>query len=156
MTPILLPYRFKKIGWLLFFPSFILGIFSTHFSELLPNVSITTIGWFGNGLLGKEGPPFGLGQIELLPNLSGILFLTAGLLIVFSKEKIEDEYINQLRLRSFQSAVLINYLLLFVCILFIHRMAFLSVMLYNLFTTIIIYIVKFQYLIHKSSISSHE
>ena len=67
------------------------------------------------------------------------------------EEKKEDEYINQIRLNSLQNSVFFNYILLFFCIVFIHGIPFFHVMIYNLFTIILIYILRFHFLIYKNA-----
>lgn len=157
MKSILLPHHYKKIGWVLFVPSvFALLIFIFFENDITYNPKITTFGLFGEGLLNNLSQPFRFGDIELLPNLTGILLLAGGLLVMFSKEKKEDEYINQIRLNSLQYSVFLNYILLFLCIVFIHGFAFFHVMVYNLFTIIIIYIIRFHYFIYKNSTKINE
>jgi hypothetical protein len=153
----LLPHRFKKAGWLLLVPSFLTGLFILLNGEYETGPTIRTFGWFGEMLFnGNREPAIRWDKIELLHNLVSLLFLVGGMLVLFSKEKLEDEYINQLRLRSFQSAVFINYVILFFCILFIHGIPFLQIMISQLFTVMIIYIIRFHYLIYKTTVTSHE
>lgn len=153
----LLPHSFRRIGWLLLFPAFVAGVSLMIGSDFTSGPEITTFGLFGDEILSDQNrPTFRFDQVALLPNLVGILFLIGGILVMFSKQKMEDEYINQIRLKSLQSAVLINYVLLFLCIVFIHGIPFFHVMVYNLFTVIIIYILRFQYLIFKNASYSHE
>ena len=150
----LLPHHLKKIGWLLLIPAFIAGAYYMFWGqEVSSNFKMNVFGLFGKGFnIGQEATPnWRFSEIELLPNLAGIIFLIGGLLVMFSKEKKEDEFINQLRLSSLQFAVLINYLLLLICFLLIHGFSFLDVMVYNMFTVIILYIIRFQYLLRNYS-----
>lgn len=156
MKSLLLPQAYKKIGWFLFVPSVVAVLTLIFFSDLTYSPRIMTFGLFGNELLSHSRPPFRFGEIELLPNLTGILLLVGGLLVMFSKEKKEDEYINQIRLNSLQYSVFLNYILLFLCILFIHGIPFFHVMIYNLFTIILIYIFRFHFLIYKNSTNTNE
>lgn len=156
MKTLLLPNGYKKIGWFFLLPSFVAGIITQLFEIKLPvEPSISVFGYFGNAFTNASNS-FRLDSIELLPNLISVLFLCGGLLVMFSKEKKEDEFINQIRLHALQFSVFVNYALLLLCILFIHGFAFLDVMVYNLFTIIIIYIVRFQYLIYKNSIQTND
>lgn len=155
----LLPHSMKRIGWFLLVPALIAGsyyMFLGH--ENLAEIQLTVFGLFGDGLnFGKEGVTnWRWSSIELIPNVSGVLLLIGGLLVVFSKEKKEDEFISQLRLSSLQFAVLINYLLLLICFFLIHGFSFLDVMVYNMFTVIFLYIIRFQYLLHNYSIKGND
>lgn len=153
---LLLPHSYKKLGWWVFIPSLIFGLYFMLASELPFNPTIKTFGLFGNELLSKSQPPLRFGEIELLPNLIILSLLIGGLLVMFSKQKKEDEFINHIRLLSMQFSVFINYSLLFFCIVFIHGIPFLHVMIYNLFTVMLIYILRFHFLIYKNSHNSNE
>ncbi len=158
MKTLLLPYSVKKWGWLLLIPAFIGAIFLQL--EWIPdfmNPSISIFGLFGDSIFSsKQDTAFRIGHLDLIRNLIGICFLIGGILVMFSKEKKEDEFINQLRLNALQFAVLINYSLLFLCFLFIHGFAFLDVMMYNMFTVIIIYILRFRFLLFNHSTNRNE
>ena len=151
----LLPHTYKKIGWFLLLPAFVAGVYVWFISDFTDGPEINTFGYFGDGIIfnGQKKSPFRIDYIQVIPNVISILFLIGGLFVMFSKEKIEDEYINQIRLNSFQYSVFLNYILLFFCIVFIHGIPFYHVMVYNLFTIILIYILRFHFLIHKNSIN---
>jgi len=86
-TSLLLPNRYKKIGWLLFpigliiWASLQIGILDDYVNHLI-KVSILTISFFS--------------------------FLIGFYFVSFSKEPIEDEYISSLRLKSFQISAMIQ------------------------------------------------
>jgi hypothetical protein len=163
MKSLLIPHAYKKIGWILLVPSLLTGLFfmfgfggESPFGfggESPSSPRIWTFGYFGQEFLSQPKSPIRLDKIELIPNLIGILLLIGGILVMFSKEKKEDEYINQIRLNSFQNSVFFNYILLFFCIVFIHGIPFFHVMIYNLFTIILIYILRFHFLIYKNAIN---
>jgi hypothetical protein len=159
MKSFLLPNQYKKIGWVLLVPSLLAGILFVALELHLPfEPKILTWGLFGKGLeFGhSKQPAFRFSEIELIPNLISVLLLVGGVLVMFSKEKREDEFINLIRLHALQFAVFFNYSLLLLCILMIHGFPFFSVMVYNMFTVIIIYILRFHYLLHNNSISRNE
>jgi hypothetical protein len=70
------------------------------------------------------------------------------LFIAFSKEKIEDEFISRLRLESLQFAVYLNYMILTLQILLVHSTAFLDIMVYNMFSVLLLFIIRFRAMIH--------
>jgi hypothetical protein len=79
-------------------------------------------------------------------------FISVGLLVgliltAFSKEKIEDEWVAKIRLESLLWSVYVNTGLVFLAILFLYSDAFLSAMIYNLFTTLIFFIIRFNFMI---------
>jgi hypothetical protein len=147
---LLLPNRFKKWGWALLIPAIILGAISLANSyEWLPlHVTIPTL---INEELMEPTRYFSMTYTNMTNTLIGLLFIAGALLVSFSKEKNEDEFIQSLRLSSLSWAVLVNYLLLAFAFFFIYGMAFLQVMIYNMFTTLIIYIVRFNYVLYRNS-----
>jgi uncharacterized membrane protein len=72
-------------------------------------------------------------------------------MVGFSKEKNEDEFITNLRQSSLYWAVIVNYILLLFAFVFLYGIAFLNVMLYNMFTILIIFIVRFNYVLYRTS-----
>lgn len=149
----LLPHKFKRIGWLLLLPGTILGIIYS-FTELsfLPPARITVFSLLNSPFLGsREAGNFSFIQVNIIPTLVAILFLSGALLVAFSREKQEDEFIEKLRLSALLWAVLVNYVLLLLAFLIIYGIDFVYIMLYNMFTTLILFIGRFNYLLYKSS-----
>ena len=67
------------------------------------------------------------------------------------KEKKEDEYISKLRLSSLLWAVLINYTLLLLAFLFVYGEPFIPIIIYSMFTVLIIFIARFNYILYRNS-----
>ncbi|WP_228850733.1 hypothetical protein [Aegicerativicinus sediminis] len=78
-----------------------------------------------------------------------LLVIIGGLIIAFSRQKVEDEFINKLRMDSLLWAILINYAILILAIIFVFDMAFFDVLIFNMFTTIVFYILRFHFLYRK-------
>lgn len=129
----LLPHLYKKIGWIILVPASILGIccFIPITENTLPNK------WFHQA--------FG----ETLEEVTMFLLFAGLLLVSYSREKDEDEYISRLRLESLQMAVIVNYVLLIIAAFIWHWLDFLSVMMYNMFTILIIFIARFHFLLYR-------
>lgn len=144
MKQLLLPFRFKKIGWALLVPATVLGI-----AELVSKHGL--FGYMASvpALLTSElnGPYqfFTSATTDVFANGIACLFLLGAFFIIFSKEKTEDEYVRSLRQSALLWAVFINNIVLLFCFAFIYGMAFFNVMLINLFTIPIIYILRFYF-----------
>lgn len=149
-TKLLLPNRFKMIGWLLLIPSSLFGLYmiAIGFEEALIDGPAFAI--LNDGL--TEGQKtFELIRTNLTNTIVGTLFLLGALLVAFSREKHEDEFIAKLRLNSLLWAVLVNYVLLLLGFLFVYGLAFISVMLYNMFTVLVIFILRFQFILYQNT-----
>lgn len=149
-TNLLLPNWYKKLGWFLLIPATLLGLalIFTDFEGLAINARVFAV--FNDEFLGKR-QSFSFISTNITNTIVGVLFIIGSLLVAFSKEKNEDEYIANLRQSSLLWAVLVNYLLLLLAFLFIYGTSFLNVMIYNMFTVLIIFIVRFNYILYRNA-----
>lgn len=148
MNTLLLPHRFKKVGWLLLAITtilYILTIVNNDLTDWKAPVFAICI----DELLG-EHKWFVWQDTEIIQTVMGVLFIVGGLLVSFSKEPIEDEFIGKLRLSSWMWAVGLNYSLLLFAFLFVYGTAFLSVMIYGMFTVLIIFILRFNFILFQN------
>jgi len=136
----LFPHRYRLIGWVLFVPSLLLGVASVH-------------GLFSLDFLIVKGAIF-QGTNNLTNELAGLGVIVGLLLIAFSKERVEDEMISRLRLDALQWSIYANYLILAIAILTIYDGAFLNVMIYNMFTVLLVFIGRFRWLLHRHTNTS--
>jgi uncharacterized membrane protein len=144
-SALLLPNKFKKAGIILLIPSLVLGAlfrfydFAFEFLELPFGKKITP----GNSLNLDE-------KINLTDELALTGIIVGLLLIAFAREKQEDEYINTIRLESLQWAVLINYVLLLIATWLVHGFPYIDVMMYNMLTVLVIFIIRFHVVLRKT------
>ncbi len=158
-TKNLLPNRWKPFGWALLSAASILLV-SALLNEGQPLFDWTaTIPWPFEakeaGLLsvfqGFEYSKDGTITLQLMDELSSLCVI-AGLLIVgFSRIKNEDERTAQMRLESLQWAIYGNTLILILCVIFIYGLDFLDVMIFNMFTPLLIFVLRFHWLLYKES-----
>lgn len=147
---LLLPHRFKLIGWILLIPATILGIITTSTDFEFSFLETTVLSFFSDEALGSP-EFFTLMPINLTHTIVGSVFIIGALMVSFSKEKKEDEFIMELRLSSLLWSVWVNYILLLIAFVAVYGMAFFTVMIYNMFTILIIFIIRFNYILYKSS-----
>jgi len=143
----LFPNRFKMIGWFIFIPSLILGLISLsgvmNFEISLP--VIYNSGFFTDekqGFLQTE-------NIDLFSNLFGVLIIIGGILVGFSKEKIEDEYISTLRLKSVFWSLITTYFIVLILFISIFGSLFFTAMIFSIFLPLVLYVFRFNYLLLK-------
>ena len=153
---ILLPNKFKRIGWFILIPATLMGIVLMIIDLETIEINATVFAICSTKFI--ETQYFSLINTNIVSTLVGVLFIVGGLMVGFSREKNEDEYISSLRLNSLLWAVLINYILLLFAFLFIYGLSFVHVMIYNMFTTLVIFIVKFNYSLfrHSKTVSNEE
>lgn len=147
----LLPNKYKKIGWILFIVGLISGIvlvFTDYETEAL---TIKVLSIFNDPIIGHEKSYFKLIENSILNDLIALIIIIGGLLVGFSKEKIEDEFIYKLRKDSLVWAIIFNYVVLILAILFIYDLAFFDVLVFNMFTPLVFFVFRFNFLKHKSS-----
>src|SRR3954451_14495274 len=108
LPKLLLPNKYKMIGWCILIPATILGIILiiTDFDGL--PVKATVFAMFNDPILGKD-QAFSFIVTNITTTVVGILFIVGAIFIAFSKEKREDEFIANLRLSSLLWAVFVNY-----------------------------------------------
>jgi len=70
--------------------------------------------------------------------------LLGSVFAALSKEPVEDEFIQRLRLESLVWALYWNYGILLFAILFIYGMPFFTVMSINLFSLLLIFLIRFR------------
>jgi hypothetical protein len=85
-----------------------------------------------------------------LDEISGLLLIIGGLLIVSSKAKSEDEFISKIRLESLLWATYVNYFILILTIIFIYDLIFFWILVFNMFTVLIFFIFRFNWVLYKS------
>lgn len=133
----LLPHAYKKIGWFISLPFIFLGFTWTYLTEADSKLSTMV------------GQQIGRAMGDYSDEFISIGIFVGLLLVSFSREKDEDEYISKIRLESLQLAVLVNYVLLILATVFIYDMAYFNVMIYNMFTILLIFIIRFHFLLYR-------
>ncbi len=147
---LLLPNRFKMIGWCILVPTAAAGIILSITGYEANWLSSTVFAILNEEAFG-ESKFFTMIDVNITNTLVGSIFIIGALLVSFSKEKKEDEFIANLRLSSLLWSVWVNYTLLLIAFLFVYGLAFFNVMVYNMFTILIIFIIRFNYILYKSS-----
>ncbi|WP_221390447.1 hypothetical protein [Dyadobacter sp. NIV53] len=149
-TKNLLSNAWRPFGWVLIIIVILMHLWGVFMGEQYPLN------------FGIEIPlPFNFGGFDLSENhfiIQGKLHLQAleiisllmiaGLMIVgFSRLKIEDERVAQIRLESLQWGIYANYLILALCILLVYGGAFFMIMTYAMFTPLLIFLLRFYWLL---------
>ena len=146
-TPYLLPHRFKTAGWLLFILAAVAGIavlqgweaswLNCRVFAVFTDVNLTEAGYFT------------MTNDNITNEITGIAYIVGALLVGFSREKEEDEYIGAMRLKALLWATLINYILVILALLLVYGLPFLTIMVINMFTTITLFVLAFNLMLFR-------
>ena len=148
--PLLFPNKYKVIGWFILIPATISGIILSLSGFMDFAIELPVFAIISEDVM-AERSIFAVIKTNVTNTIVGILFIVGAMLVAFSKEKNEDEFIFRLRLSSLVWAVWVNYGLLLLGFLFMFRLAFLHIMVYNMFTVLIIFIIRFNYMLYRNS-----
>lgn len=143
---LLFPNRFRILGWTILLPALTLGLACMYleFSWVWLDVK--------QGLIFKlwEGDVL-VGDLNFTDEIAAIGVIIGLLLLVFSAEKREDEWTGILRLRALSWAVWWHYGILILAVVFVHGSDFFTVLVYNMFTLLFLFGLRFRFLLWKAS-----
>lgn len=145
----LFPGKFRTGGWILFIPGLILGVLFLFFNFEPTFLEINMPALLSESFM--DGAVFcTYTETNLIDEIAGVLIIMGGLLIAFSKEKQEDEFISRIRLESLVWATYVNYAVLLLAIIFVYELAFLWIMVINMFTLLFFFIIRFNWVLYQS------
>jgi amino acid transporter len=149
VTNYLFPNRFKKIGWFLLIPTVILGLYTiiTDFEPEFLDINVFAI--FIDSIFQDDKYIIGFVNNNILNELLGVLMIVSSIFVAFSKEIDEDEFISKIRLDSLTWATYVNYVVLLLAFIFVYDIAFWWVMIFNMFTILIFFIIRFNWQVWK-------
>ena len=155
-TNYLLPNKYKSLGWILFILGLIGGIFMYSIGYESDVLTMKVFSIYNEDFIMKEERGFFkiIEENSILDELISLAIIIGGLIIVFTKEKVEDEFIYKLRTDSLVWAIIFNYAILIFAILFIYGLTFFDVLVFNMFTPLLFFIIRFNFLKLKSN--SHD
>lgn len=139
----LLPNKYKTIGWIILVPSFIMALLWVAGIKLIVMTPVFAI-WSTKEEL------FTIIHKDIYNEIVSIPLLISLLMVTFAKEKNEDEYILKIRLDSLVWSIYINFTFLLLAIIFVFRDGFHNIMIYNMFMILILFIVRFYYILFKN------
>jgi hypothetical protein len=133
---LLIPGKYKVVGWIIFILFACLGLATLYWDYSIPGLVLPL----------KESLFFDANLTNELA-LAGVII--GLMIIVFAREKIEDEYISLMRLKCLQWSVLISFVILFILNFMFYGGSFYVVLIYNMFTIPLIFIAKFNYSLYR-------
>ena len=153
-TQFLFPNKFKNLGWILFIPGLLLFITSSIFPIDLDKYLKIKVFAIYEDTIGQKPGFFKIIEDSFSYELLTIFIIIGGILICFSKLKNEDELITKIRYESLVWATYFNYILILFFTVFVYGMPFLTVIVYNVYTVLIFFMIRFHYMLYKLNKSS--
>jgi hypothetical protein len=150
-TRYLFPHPFKKVGWVLLVPAVIVGLLMTLEIVSFPELEMTVFNIAREDFMNSHKSPFSWTENNVLDELVSIFIIVGALLVACSEEKTEDEYIAKIRLESLLWATYANYSLLLLAIVLVYDLAFLQVMIFNMVTLLLIFLVRFNFILYRNT-----
>ncbi|WP_323788278.1 hypothetical protein [Psychroserpens sp.] len=150
-TNYLISNKYKIPGWILLIVGLITGAFliTSEFESDLLEVNVLAI-FNGDSLFSDNEGFFKIIENSIVDEIIALCIIIGGLMVGFSKEKVEDEFIYKLRKDSLVWAIIFNYIVLIIMIVFIYEFTFFNVLVYNMFTPLLVFIIRFNFLKFKS------
>jgi hypothetical protein len=142
----LLPRSFRFVGILFFTLGIILGIARFRYG-FKPDMLDMKIFAFYSSYLETKYMEFVRNNMS--EEVTGFLLITGLFLIAFSRERIEIELMNRLRLKAFFIAAYLNFIFLLVSLFFTYGFAFVYMIVANMGFSILAYILVFQILLRQ-------
>ena len=158
-TNFLFPNKFRIIGWILLLPGIVLGymVVFKDFEFSFLNLKVLSLFYSSFATPGINNPKLWIiGNDNFTNELAGILIIIGGIFVAFSKEKKEDEYIAKIRLESLLWATYVTFAIQILCLLFFYGLTYLNSMIINMFTLLIVFIVRYNFIIYRSKFKSNE
>ena len=153
-TRFLFPYQYKILGYVLLVPALILGVLFILADTEVFVIDATVFALYDGGIF-ESAKAFRLIENNIADELVAIAAIVGGLLAAFSREKNEDEYISQIRLESLLWATYINYGFLLFSVIFIYGLAFYQVLLLNMLTVLLIFLIRFNFILYRTKSASY-
>lgn len=151
-TKFLFPSTYKKWGWIILIPAIIFGGIDLFLENQPAFFDWTVPAIYKAEFMGKT-TYFGLIENNILNEILAIMVIIGSIFVAFSKQPMEDEFIAKVRLESLVWATYVNYIVLLIAILFVYDIGFLWVMIFNMFTILFFFIIRFHWQIYKMKTS---
>ncbi len=149
LHPFLFHHNFRIAGIILLVPALFFTFFRFYLGEKPEFLKQKILAIYSSFL---EVKYFSIIENNLSEEICGLLIFLSLVLIVFSKEKKENENFWAIRYSSMFTAVYSNIVILVISILFVFGLAFVNILLLNMYLLLVIYFLVFKIRLHKFSL----
>jgi hypothetical protein len=148
-TQFLLPHSYKRIGWLMLATALI-GTLLVELFGAIPLFTSFTLPALIDSTTIESFRILHLIEDDIHFELFCVLVIIGCLFVAFARLKTEDEYTSKIRLESLVWATYVHFGFVLLSSLFVYGLLYLNVLLINTFTILFLFIIRFEYCLHKS------
>lgn len=141
-----LPNKIRIYGWVILLFGLILGVIRFYFGIKPEFLNIKVFAVYSKYF---ETNYFKVIENHVSEELTALLILVGLFVISFTKEKIENESVSAIRYKSFILTFYINTLIIVLSFLFVYGFGFINILVINVFSPFIIYIILSRYFLSK-------
>lgn len=141
----LMPRSFRLVGILFFITGVLFGVMRFYFG-LKPGILNLKVFAFYSAYVGTK--LMEITRNNMAEEITGFFMVSGLFLFAFSRETIENEQNNALRLKAFFIAAYLNFLFLLMALFFTFGLAFVYMLMYNMGFGLLIYIIAFRTLLY--------
>ncbi|MCP5063449.1 MAG: hypothetical protein GY936_13435 [Ignavibacteriae bacterium] len=145
----LLPNRIRIVGWLLLLVGIPFSIFRFYLGQKPEFFDVKVFAIYSTFLQTKY---LSVITNNISEEISGLTILLGLFFLAFSKEKIENGNILGIRLRSLFYSNFLSIIFLGLSFLFIFGLSFVHILILNMYISLILFIIIFQYKLYKNRI----
>ena len=140
--------KYKKISGLVFYLTSIIGLYLLITDKIVDLFTLNVYSLFSESI---SDLTYGGGWIEngLGDEIFTTIIIISGLINSFSKEKIEDELISKIRLKSLTMSLFISYSLVIISTFLIYNLSYMYVLVFNLFIILLLFNLIFRYRLYQ-------
>lgn len=141
-----MPNNIRIYGWVILLFGLILGVIRFYFGIKPEFLNIKVFAVYSKYF---ETNYFKVIENHVSEELTALLILVGLFVISFTKEKIENESVSVIRYKSFILTFYINTQIIVLSFLFVYGFGFINILVINVFSPFIIYIILSRYFLSK-------
>lgn len=146
----LISHKYKLLGWFLFITGIVFGVVMLINDFDYFNLEVPVFPLIGETGIFSKNPSLQWSFNNVSDEIVAIILIIGGIIVAFSKTKDEDEYISKIRMESLIWATYVNYFILVLAILFVYDLSFFTVLILNMFTVLLFFILRFHFILYKT------
>jgi len=140
----LFPRVFGTIGWFIFVPAFLVAIAVPISNIDISDMLTTKVFSIADDHLFAATGFFRFNENSIGDEVLLTLLIVGSLLIGFSRQKVEDEYIAKIRYESLVWATYFNFAIMLIATWFIFGLFYFQVLVANIFSLLVFFILRFH------------